>query len=346
MFISIAFIVTIAIALQIVDSVLASINYYINLNQLVLSKPGKKRKRIARILGIIQFIISIVILGYAYAIIQKLYLYIPVTKEDISIIIKSPKSLIDNNKWVIAFPLIVLGSELFFAFKGMDIKKIKILNIVQILSTFLLAYWSYVLPVCISIYWIIRDLFRPFAPIIKRGVEYIPNKIVQKKMFKNPNKYREYLIEKQEYEKEENKINSYDLSKFINAQNNTYEQALNEIQNGKKEGHWIWYIFPQLRGLGLSNLSDKYGITDLYEAKAYMRNDTLKKRLIDISNALLSLETEDISSVVDETDALKIRSCMTLFNYVCPEVPVFELVLAKYFDDTYDERTLELLANA
>ena len=135
----------------------------------------------------------------------------------------------------------------------------------------------------------------------------------------------------------------YDLSRFLKAQEWDYDTALSEIRSGRKRSHWIWYILPQVKGLGFSSTSEFYGIDGLAEAKAYMENETLRRRLIEISEALLSLESSDARDVMGYPDDLKLRSSMTLFGEAAPEEKVFLKVLDKFFGGKKDERTLKIL---
>ena len=136
---------------------------------------------------------------------------------------------------------------------------------------------------------------------------------------------------------------SYDLQRFLRAQNRDYETALAEIRSGHKYSHWIWYIFPQIAGLGRSSTSKYYAIRDLDEAKAYMDEPTLRNRLIRISEALLSLNDDDAEDVMGWPDDMKLRSCMTLFAQVAPEEETFRKVLEKFFDGEPDGKTLKIL---
>lgn len=133
------------------------------------------------------------------------------------------------------------------------------------------------------------------------------------------------------------------LKRFLNAQKDDYDQALREIRGGRKQSHWIWYIFPQLTDLGYSSTAKYYGIKDLDEAKAYLANPTLHARLIEISEALLELPKNDPNLVMGYPDDLKLRSSMTLFAAADPDCPVFQQVLDKYFNGQPDQRTLDLL---
>jgi len=136
---------------------------------------------------------------------------------------------------------------------------------------------------------------------------------------------------------------SYDLQRFLRAQNRDYETALSEIRSGHKYSHWIWYIFPQIAGLGHSSTSKYYAIRGLGEAKAYMGEPILRERLIHISEALLNLDSNDAEDVMGWPDDLKLRSSMTLFLLVAPEEPVFQKVLDKFWAGEPDQKTLEIL---
>ena len=135
---------------------------------------------------------------------------------------------------------------------------------------------------------------------------------------------------------------AYDLSRFIKAQERSYETALAEIRSGRKTSHWIWYIFPQLKGLGSSEMAKYYGIENLDEAKAYIANDSLRSHLLEISQALLNLPNSDIEAVMGYPDNLKLRSSMTLFKLAEPNESVFQKVLDKYFAGAADEKTIAM----
>lgn len=135
----------------------------------------------------------------------------------------------------------------------------------------------------------------------------------------------------------------YDLERFIKAQEQAYELALSEMKSGHKRSHWIWYIFPQIKGLGFSSTSEYYGIDGLGEAKAYMENPILRKRLLEISEVLLTLPSSDAGDVMGYPDDLKLRSSMTLFAEAAPEFDVFQKVLDKFFDGRKDRKTLKKL---
>ena len=133
------------------------------------------------------------------------------------------------------------------------------------------------------------------------------------------------------------------LERFLKAQEEYYDIALSEIKSGRKRSHWIWYIFPQVKGLGFSSTSEYYGINGLAEAKEYIQNDTLRNRLVEISDALLELDSSDASAVMGYPDDLKLRSSMTLFAEAAPEMDVFHRVLDKYKKGKKDEMTLGIL---
>jgi len=135
----------------------------------------------------------------------------------------------------------------------------------------------------------------------------------------------------------------YNLERFIDAQQSDYAIALSEIKAGRKQSHWMWYIFPQVLGLGYTSTSITYGISNLDEAAAYLNHEVLGKRLIEMSNALLALETNDAHKVLGSPDNMKLRSSMTLFSLVPGADNVFQEVLDKFFNGRKDERTLQLL---
>ena len=134
------------------------------------------------------------------------------------------------------------------------------------------------------------------------------------------------------------------LERFFPYHTNDYPQALREMRAGQKESHWIWYIFPQLKGLGTSGRSVKFGIENADEAREYLRHPELGADLREITSALLELKENDPVKVMSwEIDAVKLRSCMTLFACVSEEGSVFHKVLDKFFGGEMDEATLKLL---
>ena len=134
-----------------------------------------------------------------------------------------------------------------------------------------------------------------------------------------------------------------ELDKFVSAQARDYACALAEIKSGRKRSHWMWYIFPQLQGLGFSPTAQYYGIRDLEQAMDYMAHPVLGPRLVEISTALLGLDTSSPSAVMGYPDDLKLCSCMTLFELAAPEEPVFGRVLEKFYGGRRDRMTLNLL---
>lgn len=136
-----------------------------------------------------------------------------------------------------------------------------------------------------------------------------------------------------------------DISRFLKAQDDkfdNYQTALAEIRNGRKESHWIWYIFPQIKGLGFSEMSQYFGITDIAEAKAYLQNPILKDRLYEITNSLLLHSGKSPEAVLGGIDAMKVKSSMTLFDVVSPN-DVFAEVLEDFYKGERCKKTLELL---
>ncbi len=136
------------------------------------------------------------------------------------------------------------------------------------------------------------------------------------------------------------------LARYVQAQKCYYESALTEVRNGKRQGHWIWYIFPQLKGLGYSSTAREYGIDGRTEAIEYISDPELRGRLVEISKALLECGSDSISDIVGYPEENNVRACMTLFKSVCPEEPVFGEVLAKFFNGEPDQKTLELLGDS
>ena len=130
------------------------------------------------------------------------------------------------------------------------------------------------------------------------------------------------------------------LDRFIKAQEKDYEIALYEIKSGYKKSHWMWYIFPQIIGLGYSVMSEFYGIKDLNEAKEYLKNEILGKRLIEISNELLELDTNNPIQIFGEIDSMKLKSCMTLFDYISEDENVFNKVIKKFYNGGKDIKTI------
>lgn len=135
------------------------------------------------------------------------------------------------------------------------------------------------------------------------------------------------------------------LNRFIEAQEKDFEKALAEVSSGRKKSHWMWYIFPQIKGLGFSSMSKFFALEDLYEAESYLQHPVLGHRLREISNALLKLDTNDANKVMGSPDDFKLRSSMTIFSEVPSADPVFSKVLEKFFNGKKDDTTLEILQN-
>lgn len=133
------------------------------------------------------------------------------------------------------------------------------------------------------------------------------------------------------------------LQRFLDAQKNDYAIALSEIKDGRKRSHWMWYIFPQIHGLGFSETSKFYSIKSWDEAKEYYQHPVLGKRLIEISRALLNLSTNSAHVVFGSPDDLKLKSSMTLFAWLPKTDPVFQSILKKFFQGEEDEKTLAII---
>ena len=133
------------------------------------------------------------------------------------------------------------------------------------------------------------------------------------------------------------------LERFVQAQEGSYARALPEIKNGRKTSHWMWYIFPQLSGLGHSQTARYYAIRDRAEAAAYMAHPVLGSRLLEISSELLKLKSSDAREIMGWPDDLKLKSSMTLFGLVSRE-PVFRQVLEQYFGGEEDQYTVQAIS--
>jgi uncharacterized protein (DUF1810 family) len=138
----------------------------------------------------------------------------------------------------------------------------------------------------------------------------------------------------------------YDLSRFLQGQQPIYGLALSELRSGRKQSHWMWFVFPQFVGLGSSPTSRHYAIKTLAEAEAYLEHPVLGPRLTECAEALLSVKAGSAADIFGSPDDLKLRSSATLFAHVSPTGSVFERVLARYFPDGPDQRTLRLLEAA
>jgi len=135
----------------------------------------------------------------------------------------------------------------------------------------------------------------------------------------------------------------YDLARFVRAQERDYEKALSEIRDGRKRSHWMWYIFPQFDGLGVSSTSIHYAIKSVGEAEAYLRHPVLGPRLLEIAQAAVDVEERSALAVFGTPDDMKLQSCATLFASVSPAGSVFQRLLDRYFGGEPDDKTLGLL---
>jgi uncharacterized protein (DUF1810 family) len=135
----------------------------------------------------------------------------------------------------------------------------------------------------------------------------------------------------------------YLLGRFVQAQQDDYDQALSEIKNGRKRSHWMWYVFPQFDGLGFSSTSKHYAIKSLEEAKAYLAHPVLGPRLLACAEAAVNLEGRSATAIFGSPDDMKLKSCATLFACVSPAGSVFHQLLDKYYQGAVDTKTLGLL---
>lgn len=135
------------------------------------------------------------------------------------------------------------------------------------------------------------------------------------------------------------------LLRYVEAQAKTYAVALQELQAGRKRSHWMWFTFPQLRGLGKSDMAYRYGVAGLEEAKAYLRHPVLGARLRECCAALLAHKDRRIEDILGELDAMKLRSSMTLFALASDDGALFRAVLRAFFDGRADRRTIDMIEN-
>lgn len=136
---------------------------------------------------------------------------------------------------------------------------------------------------------------------------------------------------------------AFNLQRFIDAQAGGYARALAELAAGRKTGHWIWYVFPQLKGLGFSQASQFYGVSGIEEARAYLAHPILGPRLRACVDAMLAAAGGSAEAILGSTDAMKFRSSMTLFARAAPQEELFSRALARFFDGEADPKTLALL---
>lgn len=139
-------------------------------------------------------------------------------------------------------------------------------------------------------------------------------------------------------------IDRYNLHRFVEAQNPVYQRVISELREGRKRTHWIWFIFPQIRGLGQSEISQHFSIASLYEAEAYFEHPILGSRLRECTQLVNAIEGDSIEDIFGYPDHLKFRSSMTLFAQAAPGEKVFNQALDKYFGGAPDEFTLSRLA--
>ena len=138
----------------------------------------------------------------------------------------------------------------------------------------------------------------------------------------------------------------FDLERFVAAQARVFDTVMQELKAGRKRSHWIWFVFPQLRGLGRSSTAQFYGIGSLEEARAYHHHAQLGTRLILCTRTVLGSDAGSLHQIFGSPDDLKFRSSMTLFEAAAPEEPVFGQALDRWCDGRHDQRTLELLGLA
>lgn len=135
----------------------------------------------------------------------------------------------------------------------------------------------------------------------------------------------------------------FDLERFVDAQRTDIDGVRDELRNGRKQGHWMWFVFPQIKGLGKSWMANHYAISSRAEAAAYLKHPVLGQRLIECTELVNRVEDRDIEEIFGVTDAMKFRSSMTLFASTDPSVEVFQKALDKYFGGEEDVLTLDLL---
>ena len=141
------------------------------------------------------------------------------------------------------------------------------------------------------------------------------------------------------------KQDTFNLQRFLDAQERDYEYALREIKNGQKQSHWVWYIFPQLKGFGHSYNSEYFGISSIDEARAYYNHPVLGRRLIEVTEALLEHKDKSAESILSPIDALKVRSSMTLFWFASRN-PLFKSVIEVFYEGMMDDLTISKIYNS
>lgn len=141
-------------------------------------------------------------------------------------------------------------------------------------------------------------------------------------------------------------MGAFKLSRFVEAQEGTYGQALSELERGRKQSHWMWYVFPQIDGLGFSPITKRYSIKSEDEARAYLKHPTLGPRLLECAEAILRVEGKSAREILGSPDDLKLKSSATLFAHVSPPGSVFEQILEKFYGGERDAATLDQLMRA
>lgn len=137
---------------------------------------------------------------------------------------------------------------------------------------------------------------------------------------------------------------AYNLQRFLVAQERVLDDVYAELTEGRKRSHWMWFVFPQLKGLGRSSTALKYGIESLREAQAYLANPVLRQRLLECIDLVLKHPTRSANEIFGSPDDLKFQSCMTLFRAASPEMPQFQQALDTFYDGEPDQRTIQLLS--
>lgn len=135
----------------------------------------------------------------------------------------------------------------------------------------------------------------------------------------------------------------WDLERFVAAQQADYDRALGELRRGRKQSHWMWYVFPQVQGLGSSFMSRKYALSGLEEARTYLAHPILGGRLLECCQAVLEADSNNPREIFGSPDDLKFRSCLTLFALADPSVTIFGKLLERFYGGKKDPRTLEIL---
>ena len=138
-------------------------------------------------------------------------------------------------------------------------------------------------------------------------------------------------------------VRKKELTRFMEAQERDYQTAFSEVKKGRKRSHWMWYIFPQIEGLGISEIAQFYAIKDIQEAESYLKHPVLGSRLIRICKELLKQDVSDANLIFGSPDDMKLKSCMTLFASLENTDEVFQAVLDKYFQGTKDDKTLNII---